>query len=256
VPENLEYIIKDIQVNFINNRITMKKIHFISIFFILTSFINSYSQTKIMGEKVDDSTTKLWGPNLRNYIHGYIGISFPLGKNSKNEFKHIASNKIILGARYKLKLNQTFAIGVDLSYVSERYKLTQNDKKTFPDIAIHKKQILYLNRLGGESYFRINFGRRGNRVGKYIDLGYLVGYNIIDRLKTKDNLQGNSFIKTNAYYNVFFNNYNQYFSCRLAFNNIILFYTYRIDDIFKSRYNQLLEEYPRNNFGIQIGMYK
>ncbi len=65
-----------------------------------------------------------------------------------------------------------YAIGYDIHFSSMNYRLDQkSSSKIVPNNIKHDKEKLRFNNLGIELYNRFNVGRRGDRVGQFIDLG-------------------------------------------------------------------------------------
>ena len=74
------------------------------------------------------------------------------------------------GFRYKLRLFEYNAVGFQISYDRYSFRLKYEDNNLLP-IVIHDKDRLITNNLGLGVFDRINFGKRGDFLGNYLDIG-------------------------------------------------------------------------------------
>ena len=95
--------------------------------------LNLSSQTVVMKQNVlADSVRSHFGPNQRNYVNGFIGFGFILGPsaNEGSAINYGISNHFEIGARYKLKFCNHYALGADISYNMHSYNLKQQKEKS------------------------------------------------------------------------------------------------------------------------------
>ena len=232
----------------------MKKHIFI---FLFVSFaITGFSQSVLLHEDVKDTVLGKHGPNLKNFSHFYFGVGFINGKpdSTGSDINSARSLNIVLGYRYKLKICNFYSIGYDIAYNSYSYFLKQNSTKITPDTIIHEKEKLNFGNIGMSLYMRFNYGRRGNHVGNFIDLGGYGDYTFAASNFTKDKLPNGNIARTRISHLHYFNSTNYGVLARIGFNRYVIYGNYRLSDIFKSSYN--FPELPRLTIGLQIGFHK
>ena len=208
--------------------------------------------SEVPGEKYFNNK---YGPNYKHYIHGYMHSGFYVEDGNKNnvEINNLKSYRLGLGCRYKLKINKYFSTGLDLSSNINVYNIKQDKMKVYPDRREHEVQKLILYNIGLSPYFRINFGRRGNKVGKYVDLGFDNFYSYIEMNLYKDKPNNNTIVKEKETRLNYINNFNFGPCCRFAMDQFILFFSYRLNDMFRMDKNSL--SMTRYEVGMEIGFY-
>jgi hypothetical protein len=234
--------------------IVMKKIFLILCF--AWACFSSYSQTVKLHEVVDDTVMGKHGPNLKNFSHFYLGLGFMAGAadSTGSDILYGRSTDLVIGYRYKLRFSNFFAVGYDLSFNSYKYALKQDSQKLVPDTIQHNKENLSFNNLGASLYMRFNYGRRGNRVGHFIDLGGYGDWTFSAVNFTKDKRQNGNIVRTKISNLDYFNSTNYGLTARLGFNRYVFYGNYRLSDIFKS--SKKLPEMPRLTIGLQIGFHR
>jgi hypothetical protein len=227
----------------------------ITFLFAIISFIG-LSQNVLMHQDVKDTTLGKHGPNLKNFGHFFIGLGFVLGKpdSAGSNILHGRSTEFTFGYRYKLKICKFFAIGYDIDFNSYTHALKQSGYKTLPDSVKHNKEQMNFNDLGLSGYMRFNYGRRGNRVGNFIDLGAFGDWTFAANHFTKDKNQYGNIVKTTVSHLKYLNSTNYGAMARLGFGRYVFFANYRLSDIFKKSYN--FSELPRITVGFEIGLHK
>lgn len=129
-------------------------------------------QVLVQANVADDTLKTTFGPNRRYFGHGYVGfgvVAGPAGAGAAVRYGAFSS-ELRLGGRLKVRLNQTFAAHADLTYTYQRYELAQQSVKTIPNPVQHEREAFGLHQAGAEVGLRLNYGRRGNAVGRYLDL--------------------------------------------------------------------------------------
>ncbi|SNC63816.1 hypothetical protein SAMN06265337_0955 [Hymenobacter gelipurpurascens] len=128
-----------------------------------------------------DTLRDTYGPNRAFFRHLFLSYTPVVGKaNGAGADLHaFRSAEFSLGVRQKYRLSQATAAGFDLRYARLNYSLKQSAAKLLPTTAQHYSEALVLHQALLEPYVRLNFGRRGNVVGHYIDLtgwgGWVIG---------------------------------------------------------------------------------
>jgi hypothetical protein len=237
----------------------MKKIGILIAFMALTSVL--FSQNMIMDEKPDSLyNISKWGKNRTNYIHFYGSYGFVAGAPEGNAYdmKYGLSREWKFGIRYKLRVCNFYAMGLDFAIAQSRYRFAQTGSNTFPDSVMHDQEYLGLSTFGLDYYNRFNFGKRGNKVGKYLDLGVYSTYTFstyhrfVDKLSTP--YLGSSKAKTKLYGLNYINDIQWGFKARIGKNRYALWATYRMSDWFNSKVPSGIE-LPRAMVGVEIGMF-
>ncbi len=129
-------------------------------------------QVLVQANVADDTVKNVFGPNRRYFGHLYLGyalVAGPAGSGAAVRYGP-ASAELRLGGRLKRRLSQTLALNLDLAYAYQAYGLVQNAQKTLPTPALHRRESLSGHWLASELSLRLNVGRRGNYVGRYLDL--------------------------------------------------------------------------------------
>jgi hypothetical protein len=244
------------------------KRYYLILFLIIFYLKISFSQSVLLEENVKsyDLDKPKYGPNLRHFTHFYIGYGFIADKPRGNgiQIKHDFSHTITIGYRYKLKIFNFLAIGSDFNYYYMVYYLKQNSSKTVPNSVIHDKEKLKFNNLGAEAYLRINFGRRGNYIGKYIDFaafynwGFSIKHFYEDKVDDKTNPYMARVIRvTNRDLN-YVEPFNYGVRARIGINRIVIAGTYRLSNLFTQSFRENVAdvELPRFSIGLQYGLHK
>jgi hypothetical protein len=232
----------------------MKKILISAIILFIST--SCWSQAVLMHQDVKDNVVGKHGPNLKNFSHFYIGFGLVVGASDSAGSDVIAgkSSNFVLGYRYKLRINNFFAIGCEAAFNSYSFSLKQNAAKITPDTIVHDKEQLNIGNLGLAGYLRFNFGRRGNQVGKFVDVGSYGDWRISGVNFTRDKMDNGNVVKTKISRLDYFNRFNYGALARIGFNRYVIYGTYRLSDIFKS--DVKYPELPRLTIGLQIGIHK
>jgi len=239
----------------------------IIITFLLSSNI-LFGQTVILNEKPlkYDLLSPSVGPNFRHFNHLYMSYNFivPTGNNNEIETNFAKSYIFNLGWRYKFKITEFLAIGTALNFYNVTYNLTQNEKKMIPNNIQHTKEKMKFNSLGTEFFIRINYWRRGNVVGKFIDIASYINYAL-----TVKHLYQDPQTNTNAPYFAgvvdvtlsdltYVERLNYGLRVRLGFNRWVLTSSYRLSNLLTESYLENIGnyEFPRLSIGFEIGLHK
>lgn len=231
----------------------MKKYIYLIAFTVIT--INTYSQNVLFEQNVLADTVKSKaGPNLKNYVHFYFGYGIMVGPSDGDgaEISTGASSNFELGVRYKYKISNLYSFGLNLSYNFYSYRIKQESDKIFPDTIIHDKEKFMLSSLSLGVYNRFNFGRRGNVIGRYLDLGAYGDWNLIKKHYVKDKIDGQVY-KLSVTRLKYVENFGYGVFANLGFNRLVLTFKYRLSDLFKESYNY--PELTPYTVGVQVNLY-
>jgi len=226
------------------------------IIILLSLSFEVFSQDILLQQNVKaDSVIPAWGPNLKHFIQGYVGLGFPVYTNEDVAYTKFGTSMAVCpGLRYKHKISQNFAVGLDMGICLAAYKIKQEEGKFVPDTIINDKEKFQFNSLAGSAYMRINMGRRGNYLGNYLDLGAYGGWNYIKKHKTTNESPEGEKVKILTTRLNYVENFSYGLLTRIGINRFALTASYRLSNIFKSSYN--LPELPRLQIGMELGLFR
>lgn len=200
-------------------------------------------------------------PNSRNFSHFYLGYGFMIGQPDGDgaEVRNFGSSSFHIGLRYKRKFSETLAAGLGVEYYNYWYDIKQNEKKILPNRKIHDKEKLKFNSFIGEGFFRINLSRKGNLMGKFVDLGGFAGYMYKSKHYTYDqheiaNEAGGSSKETYNNNLVFTEDLLYGVVAKIGLGHFVFFGKYRLSDSFNEN-GELFPDLPKLNVGLEIGLH-
>jgi len=198
-----------------------------------------------------DSSVARYGPNRRHYGHFLFnfGSSIDAG-DAGARIVQPRLDQFSFGYRYKLRLFQHLALGLDAALTSFDYRLQQKAGKILPDTVLHNKERMLFTVLNGGAYMRINVGRRGNQLGNYLDLGGYGGLTVSHTHYTKDKLPDGSTVRMRRNRLDYYQLFNYGVTARIGYKKLIVFGRYRLSDMFYADKN--LPELPRISAGIEF----
>ncbi|MEN8119966.1 MAG: hypothetical protein ABFS35_06455 [Bacteroidota bacterium] len=243
----------------------MKHLLVVTILFIQ---ITVFSQTVLLQEDISklDFQMPTSGPNYKHFHQLYVNFSFIIPSEDiqgveTDLWKSVAFS---VGWRYKRKLADWFAVGTALSFANAYFSIKQNENKQVPNNIQHAEEKLKLNNINTELFTRLNFGKRGNVIGKFIDFGGYIEYAFLIKHYYSDNFDKNS----PPYYSgvkevdqkdlSFVKKFNYGLKARLGVNRWVITASYRLSDILTDDYKNDVGEYffPRLAVGVEIGLHK
>ena len=199
--------------------------------------VEGFSQTVLMEDKVKDyMILDKNGPNLKRfeYLNLCVGLIIPVNDTTTNILIP-SSYYFTIGYRHKTKINNFLAVGLDLNYNYSQFALRQDSRKVVPDSVQHLKQDLRFYKFGLGAYVRFNFDKRGNNLGKYLDLGAMADATISAINYTKDRKDGYT-IKTKNRGMKPYETFNYNLVSRLGYNKLVLSASYRMLSMYKKDY--------------------
>ncbi len=215
-----------------------------------------YSQKQIIHQNLKQDTLKVdRGPNSRKFTHAYIivGGVVPDSKIINPTFSH----EFGFGWLKKRKLSNAFSVGYDFAFSYRNYRIKDTSYYALPLGSTLIKERLYTRNLQLKPWFRINLGKHGNTLGKYIDLGafgeWSFGrthyYKFENTKGTPQGVKGEYLLKKQDWFLPF--NYGA--MLRIGYNKWSLFGMYRVSDMFKD--NIFFKEMPRITVGVNYAIY-
>ncbi len=198
-----------------------------------------------------DSLVPSRGPNRKNYVHPYMSFGFTTdpgeagARSRQGTYGHYQ-----FGVRYKRRLSQTFAVGYEFAYDVNDLSQKQEAGKVAPDTFQYKRErLIFYNGLFSP-YLRINFGRRGNQLGKYLDIAAYGTYTFAHVLFQRSDLPDGRVVRSRTTGLTYFQRWNYGATVRIGINKFILYGHYRLSDLFYSNWN--FPEPSRLQVGIQF----
>lgn len=216
----------------------------------------SLAQTVIISKDPDEKREHVpeYGMNRKHYSHSFFGIQFMVGppEHPGAEIVYGRSRTLEYGYRYKRRLSNTFSFGSEVTARRQAYHIQQSAKKAVPDTIMRDREKIVLLDAGIGVYKRINYGSRGDYIGRFVDVGAYGGWLLHARhvyffeenkLRYRVRING---VKYPA-------SLNYGLSARLGFNNFVIKGTYSLSDRFRESAD--LPELPRYTVGLEIGLH-
>lgn len=229
--------------------------------FILSVFcLASNAQDFDLDEQLKTDDVKAGkGPNAQKFGHFLVGFGLVVDQpEGDRDIKHLQSNNITIGYRYKYKMGNVFSAGWQLDY--SRLKFSYDPivlTDALGNNLTPEKEFLRLHQLKPGIFFRINFDpNRGNVMGKFMDIGGYGSYNfgrnyylefeesVLDAKKRKEVYSGLEHVEKLSYGVV----------ARFGVNKLVVFAQYRLSNL--SNDDFLMREPSRIVVGIQTGIHK
>jgi hypothetical protein len=236
----------------------------LSILFIGLALISieiCHAQTPVLEESVwEDTIPKTVGPNYSNFWHTYIKYGLILGpaENESSNIRYGRSYDLNLGLRYKKKINSFYSLGFSFEYNQQNYSLEQDSGKLTPDSILHKTERLQFNYFNLVLYNRFNYGKRGNIIGRYVDIGVYggLGFGIIHHTRDEFNpsFVGAEIVDITRRKLDYVNRLNYGVLARIGFNKWAIYGKYRLSDLFNDKRN--LAEMPPLVVGLELGLFR
>ncbi|MDX5345707.1 MAG: hypothetical protein LPJ89_11320 [Hymenobacteraceae bacterium] len=225
---------------------------------LLLAFSSVQAQDVVLAQDVNrDTIPSSVGPNRKHYIHFYTGLGVMAGPTDGVNINTFQSRDFQLGYRYKLRLAQWYGLGFEFGYNSQVFNIKQQSGKVLPDTLMHKKEQLTFYNIQGGVYQRFNFGKRGNRLGTYIDLGAYGTWAFDAAHKYKDEIpDGTKFkeVKVKEKDLQYINKLNYGVTARFGRNRFVVYGTYRLSDLIKEDMFAGDPQLPRYSFGLQLNL--
>jgi len=207
------------------------------------------AQTVLLEEKVDSVYKKSsYGINSTHYVHMYIDFGFVFGAEEVTKFGN--TNSFGLGMRYKLRINNHLATGIDLASIYSNIN--------FPTHGNVKKDKYYFMDLEYNWFIRTNLGMRGSIMGKFIDIGVFGKSNYFSSIYTKieDDFEDYSTLVYSKEDLKYIETFNYGLLLRVGWNQIVFFSKYRLSNLLKPNVTGNYRDIPRWTIGIQIGLHR
>jgi len=203
------------------------------------------------------------GPNKKKYAHNYLGVTFAIPTRLENETNIYGGSSVGFeyGRRFKRKLSNAFSVGFDLSASYMQYR-SKKDTFSFyrqiygvvaPDSLVTDKLSYTVARFA--PYFRINFGKRGNHLGKYVDLAFYGEFMISSSHVAKLKHENDPLVKKSQFRTRHLKYTNKlFYGPELRYGNAFynFYIRYRIPDIFNDKLSANPYQLPNVLAGINL----
>jgi hypothetical protein len=220
-----------------------------------------------MEEKISTYDFKLptKGPNFRHFSHMLIGINFIIPEGKGFEVKTIpgASTSFKVGWRYKFKITNWLATGTGVNYTNDIFDIKQVVNKIIPNEIQHSREKLKFNHAGTEFYLRFNFGKRGNIIGRFVDLGGYANWAFKVKHLCIDKAEGQAQYRAGSQRITFqdldyIEKFNYGLITRIGLNRYVLSANYRLSELFNNSFRAEVGEYflPKLSIGLEVGLHK
>jgi hypothetical protein len=214
-------------------------------------------QVLVQANVADDTVKTTFGPNRRWFGHGYVALGLvagPAGSGAALRYGPLSAEARV-GGRLKRRLSQSVALCGDLAYSFLRYELAQEAGKQVPAPVLHEREYLTLHQVAAEAAVRLNYGRRGNAVGGYLDLLAGGSWAFATRHTTEDvPTPGIRAVETTESGLPYLRRFGGSAGARLGLDRYALVGRYRFSSAFASGY-AAWPELPRWVIGVEIGLF-
>lgn len=214
-------------------------------------------QVLVQANVADDTVKTTWGPNRRYFGHLLVGYGLVVGPAGAGAGLRYGfpSAEVRGGGRLKFRFTQALAFNLDLGYAYRRYALAQDGQKTVPTPALHRRESLGLHQLYAESSLRLNAGRRGNAIGRYLDLLAGGSWAVATTHTTEDDPgPGIGSVETTEHGLPYLRRWTGSVGARLGIDRYALAARYRLSPAFGAAYASW-PELPRWVLGVEMGLF-
>jgi hypothetical protein len=205
---------------------------FVILMMALLMYPNVANAQKIMLEQNvnADTTVPKFGRNRANFVGSFISFGSILGQSEGDSATGLRSGRstsLSYGQYYKKKFSNTYSVLFTISYRLSRFEMEVVGKQ--------KYNRLIMNEVLGEFVNRFNFGKRGNFIGNYLEIGASAdyAYNNKSKIKTIPDdpdlpYKHQKMILSNLTY---LEKLNYSGHVRVGMNKFVLFADYRLSDL-------------------------
>lgn len=206
----------------------------------------------VMADTIEDS----FGPNRQQYAHVFLSLgSIALGdRNSAANKLFDQQTEFGFGIRYKRKLTDWLDIGADLQYQRIKLSIAQNPGKSFPDTNIYHRQDLRRGTIPASLFFRINYGRRGDYIAKFVDLGAYAELRVMERTVRWENTMSDTYRKVIEHGMDFSEQFLYGIYLRAGWNKYSLICRYRLSPLMST--SSGIGDLVPLTLGFQFGFHK
>jgi len=230
---------------------------FVVLFFCLLAVIPASGQKVLVYEDLQgDTITPDTGMNRKHYRHPFIGFAMFLGgaDGPTGAIKSTNSWVFDYGVRYKRKFTHFLSGGAEWNYRRLTYTPAGWEIPGLAGESELTSEKLMLVQTGLGLYQRINWQkRRGNFIGRFIDIGVYGNWNLASRHVYSFKQTTGERVKVKESGLNYVRPFDYGVLARIGFGNFVLKSTYRFSDHFSE--SSGLAEFPRFTLGFELGMH-
>jgi hypothetical protein len=219
-----------------------------------------WGQKILMDKDVSKAYKNIEGPNTKSFKQLVIGTGLIVGDTPELKINNLRSGYFYAGFRQKFKVLSFYSAGYEIGYNALHFNIKQTEDKMIPNSILHDKEKLRFHDCHLLLFNRLNFGKRGNVIGRFIDFGGYVDYIFSSSHYTKDKTEESALSPgADVYADVTVVkhsklDYVQPFGygvlARAGINWFAVKVTYRLSEFFREKYDW--PELPRLYLGIEL----
>ena len=219
-----------------------------------------WGQKILMDKDVSKAYKNIEGPNTKSFKQLVIGTGMIVGGSPELEINNLRSGYFSAGFRQKFKVLSFYSAGYEIGYNALRFNIKQTEDKMIPNNILHDKEKLRFHDFYLMLFNRLNFGKRGNVIGRFIDFGGYVDYVFSSSHYTKDRIEESAFSsEPDVYADVtvvkhskldYVRPFGYGVFARAGINWFAVKVTYRVSELFREKYDW--PELPRVYIGIEL----
>lgn len=213
----------------------------------------------LRADPATDSMQVRYGPNRKFYQHLFLGYAAVVGRPAGPgaDLRYFKSAEPFVGFRSKFRLTNAAAVGFDVRYARLLYALEQNERKQLPTPQLHQQESLVLSQVQLEPFVRLGFGRRGNVIGRYLDLSGWGGWVMATSHRTEDEPGAGGAARTTTVGHglPYLRRWPYGVGARLGSGRYVATARYRLSDTFTAAANPAYAELPRWLVGLELGLF-
>jgi hypothetical protein len=211
------------------------------------------SQTVVVSEDMRQTPDTRFGPGRKHFRHTFVGLHLMAGPAEEGaEIIYGRSQITEFGTRYKRQFSPVYAVGYDVHVKRIAFFPKQQESKLIPDTQLFDKEKLVYVGAGLAIYQRFNYGKRGDYIGRFIDMGAWGDWYFHTRHLSFYKEEGQN-VRTRRTRLDYPSMLGYGLLLRLGFNNVVIKGSYRLSDMFDQGAN--LPEIPRFSLGLEMGMH-
>lgn len=228
---------------------------------LLLFLVEGKAQRTLFEQDVDTSgAIPKFGPNRAFYVHPYVAYGLMFWPQEDGARTKWYSSNYAYALRFKRKLAWWDSWIVDIGYRYDYFSLNQKKTKMAPlDTIRHSREFLSVHNVSGEFCNRINFSRRGDVLGTWLDIGVYADWvfrtsdRYVDRYEDPNSPAGRYYRDKRRIVGLpYIQTRNYGFVLRCGGENTALFVRYRLNELIKDRADADDPDLPKLTIGIEI----